>query len=465
MARRRTKRMAWYRWVLQTLLKADMPMLALTVVLVATGLLFVFGVSHEVGGRFADQWKSHTLWLFLGSLAGTGVALVDYRWLARHSWLLYLAGLGLLLLVFSPLGITLNNSRSWIRLAGRQLQPAELVKPAALLFVSWIAAGPLVKDSRVPPFLPVFLGIVPAVFLILLQPDYGTALVFLPFALGISFAAGLRWRWLAIGATAVLIAVPLAYPRLKPYQQDRLKVFLDQPVRGGVVAVSPFVPEPTQERLVAASDRFLARSTAAVHTDWNAHQSLLAVGSGGWFGKGYMKGTQHVLGFLPQTVASSDFVFSVVAEETGFVGDRHADVPLRRADSVLPAHGTGGQGCAGSLHRGGGVPDSLHACLHQRGDDHSGGPDHRHSAALHQPRRLVHAGHAHPGRPGAERLHPQPRVARYLDLPSPASRPSASHRSANARARRRRRSGQIGLAQWPSSLMYDPTTKPSAHGQ
>jgi rod shape determining protein RodA len=303
-----------------TLLKVDLPMLVLTVVLMGTGFLFVFGVSHEVGGRFADQWKSHIMWMVLGGLAGTAVALVDYRWLARQSWLLYLGGLVLLVLVFTPMGMTLNNARSWIRLGGRQLQPAELAKPAVLLFTAWVAAGPLVKDSKIPPFIPIFAAIAPAVFLVLLQPDYGTAMVFFPFALVIAFAAGLRWRWLAIGATILLIAVPLSYRHLRDYQKDRLKVFLDQPVRAGVLAVSPFLPEKSQERLDEASNKFLARTGKTINTDWNAHQSLLAVGSGGWFGKGYMKGTQHVLGFLPQTVASSDFVFSVVAEETGFVG-------------------------------------------------------------------------------------------------------------------------------------------------
>jgi rod shape determining protein RodA len=320
MARRRAKHVPWYRWVWDTLLKVDMPMLVLTIVLVGTGFLFVFGVSHEVGGRFANQWKSHVMWIMLGGLAGTAAALVDYRWLARHSWILYLGALGLLLLVFSPLGMTLNNARSWIRLGGRQLQPAELAKPMVLLFTAWVAAGPLVKDSRIPPFIPIFAAIAPAVLLVLLQPDYGTAMVFFPFALAIAFAAGLRWRWLVLGAAIVLIAVPLAYRHLQNYQKDRLKVFLDQPVRAGVLAASPFLPGGTQERLQKASEKFLARSGKTINTDWNAHQSLLAVGSGGWFGKGYMKGTQHVLGFLPQTVASSDFVFSVVAEETGFVG-------------------------------------------------------------------------------------------------------------------------------------------------
>ncbi len=321
MGRFRAKHLPWYRWLLNTLLKADWAMLAIVLILMGTGFLFVFGVSQVVGGRFAHQWRGHLLWLCLGSLVATVVALLDYRWLGRYSWLVYLAGLGLLALLFTPLGMTLNFSRSWLRLGVfGQVQPGELAKPATLLFTSWIAAGPLVKDSRLPPFIPVFLSIVPPCLLIVLQPDMGTALIFIPFALAISLAAGLRWRWLVLSTVLFLVAAPLGYTRIKDYQKDRLKVFLDQPVRAGVAALSPFLDEEREQRLDDATNRFLTRSRDAIHTDWNAHQSLLAVGSGGWFGKGYMRGTQHMLGFLPQTVASSDFVFSVVAEETGFVG-------------------------------------------------------------------------------------------------------------------------------------------------
>lgn len=322
MGRRRAKKnLPWHRWLGDTLLKADMTMLVVVLVLMGSGFFFVFGVSQVVGGRFAHQWRGHLMWMCLGSLVAVVVALLDYRWLAKYSWLVYLAGLVLLGLLFTPLGMTINNARRWLRLAGGfQLQPVELAKPATILFTSWIAAGPLVKDSRLPPFIPIFLSILPPCLLIFLQPDVGTALVFVPFALAISLAAGLRWRWLVLGTVLVLVSLPLVYPRLKPYQKDRLKVFLDQPLRAAVATASPVLGEGRKQRLAEASDRFLARSRDTIHTDWNAHQSLLSVGSGGWFGKGYMQGTQHMLGFLPQTVASSDFVFSVVAEETGFVG-------------------------------------------------------------------------------------------------------------------------------------------------
>jgi len=129
---------------------------------------------------------------------------------------------------------------------------------------------------------------IPAV-LICLQPDWGTALVFVPFTVVIVFLAGIPWKWVAGGCLAVLLAGPLIYQTLEPHQKNRIRTFV----------------QPSQD----VSD-----------AGWNAHQSLLAVGSGGLWGKGFMKGTQHVLGFLPRTVAPTDFIFSVIAEEAGFVG-------------------------------------------------------------------------------------------------------------------------------------------------
>jgi rod shape determining protein RodA len=156
--------------------------------------------------------------------------------------------------------------------------------------------------------------------LIGLQPDYGTALVFVPFTLAVVFAAGLTWRWILLGVAAAAVVLPLAYPRLADHQKDRIKVFLEPPADGAIALLSPLVSDDRQEGLVEAKEHFFKRSESAVDTDWNAHQSLLAVGSGGMWGKGFMRGTQHVLGFLPRTVAPTDFIFSVIAEEAGFAG-------------------------------------------------------------------------------------------------------------------------------------------------
>ena len=115
--------------------------------------------------------------------------------------------------------------------------------------------------------------------------------------------------------------MPFAFASLSPYQKDRVKVFIATPSQKLVQVVKAVVPESTAVRLQASLDGFLAPADGqSRRDDWNAVQSMLAVGSGGLTGKGYLKGSQHVLGYLPKTIAPTDFIFSVIAEETGFLG-------------------------------------------------------------------------------------------------------------------------------------------------
>jgi rod shape determining protein RodA len=127
-------------------------------------------------------------------------------------------------------------------------------------------------------------------FLILVEPDLGSSIILWPVAGAMLFAAGLKWKWILIIVITALISAPPAYMYLlKDYQKERIRIFLD-PGR-----------DPNDK-------------------GWNSRQSQLAVGSGGLYGKGLMNSTQSTLGFLPKTVSNSDFIFSVIAEETGFVG-------------------------------------------------------------------------------------------------------------------------------------------------
>ena len=135
------------------------------------------------------------------------------------------------------------------------------------------------------------------VALIVVEPDLGSAIVCVPVFLAILFCAGLKWRWILIGVCAVALlgsAIVLNEtmrfkPLLTNYQRARIRTFLN----------------PEYDRAGAG---------------YNAYQAKLAVGSGGLTGKGVGEGTQNTLGFLPQTVANNDFIFSVIAEETGFFG-------------------------------------------------------------------------------------------------------------------------------------------------
>ena len=117
------------------------------------------------------------------------------------------------------------------------------------------------------------------------------------------------------------VSVPMLFNHLKTYQQDRVKVFVEAPATELLDLTAPLLSERTEEHARQALADFLKPQDGKRKSDdWNAIQSLLAVGSGGFSGKGYLKGTQHVLGYLPRTIAPTDFIFSVIAEETGFLG-------------------------------------------------------------------------------------------------------------------------------------------------
>ncbi len=303
-------------------MRMDKLALLLLLMLLATGVLFIYGAGLEVGGDLAEKWRKQLQWIGLGGVLYVICAAVDYRFLGRWSWVGYVAGLILLAMVF-PFGRVINNARSWISLPGiGMLQPSELAKPAVLLFMSWAVAHPAIQHSRIPRSLIVAAIVLPPMTLVMMQPDYGTALVFIPFAFAILFINGFPWKCIIGLFLAGLLLLPIGFSSLQKHQKERLKVFLEAPAHMGLAALAPLLPEGRRKSLEEACREFFAENDEELgrRDDWNARQSLLAVGSGGIRGKGYLHGTQHVLGYLPRTVAPTDFIFSVIAEETGFVG-------------------------------------------------------------------------------------------------------------------------------------------------
>lgn len=267
----------------------DFVLLFCTLTLALIGCATIYSTGQQAGGGFLFYWRRQLLWLGVGLVIHSTLCIVNLEQLGRWSWLPYLGGLGLLVLVLL-FGRTVNQSRSWLPVGPLSMQPSEFAKPTTLLFFAWVAARTRLRFVRLPHLVPLAGVVVPPLVLVGLQPDWGTALVFALMVLPVLFVAGLRWRWIALAAALALLVTPLAYRyALRPHQQERIRTFLD----------------PTRD----VSD-----------AGWNAHQSLLAVGSGGVAGKGFMRGTQHILGFLPRAVAPTDFVFSVVAEENGFIG-------------------------------------------------------------------------------------------------------------------------------------------------
>ncbi len=306
---------------LRPLLRVDPIMVVLVVVLLATGLFFIYGTGQETGGRLGDYWVRQVCWVMLGWLCFAVVCCVDYRVLGRWSWLIYGVGIALLLCV-EFWGVSVHHAQSWLRLPGLGMvvQPAEIAKPTTILFLAWLASRSLLRLHRFWLVVVVGLGMVVPLVLVLLQPDWGTALVFVPATLAILLVAGMPWKWFAVGLLVVALLAPILYTNLRPHQKNRINTFLAPYSNVGVMVVTSMVPQAVGEQWKNKVEVFFDASNSVADAGWNAHQSLLAVGSGGLWGKGFMKGTQHVLGFLPRTVAPTDFIFSVVAEEAGFMG-------------------------------------------------------------------------------------------------------------------------------------------------
>jgi rod shape determining protein RodA len=266
----------------------DWPLLIAVLAITLIGLSTIYSVTwdyrNEVPGR--QFWTQ--VYALPVAMFAMGVCLfIDYRSLAQRSLLIY-AGLVLLLLYVAFFGDVRGGSRRWIPLGGFSLQPSEFGR-LTLALVLAMYFGEARRSARSIGEL-----IVPALFLavpfwlIFSQPDLGTAATLLPVFLGVIYLAGLRLRWLAIaGAIALLLSPVIWSYGLQDYQRERIETFIN----------------PSNDPRGAGYQQIQAKVT---------------VGSGGLLGKGFMQGTQGKYDFLP--VAHNDFVYSVLAEEHGFVG-------------------------------------------------------------------------------------------------------------------------------------------------
>ncbi len=278
--------------------------------LLAIGMLFLYSAQLHAG---TVNWKKHGVGLALGAFVYLGMARTDYKRLLVPSYWLYGLGVLLLLAVLTPLGKEVYGCRRWLNFKFFLLQPSELAKIGTLVLAcSLLARTRLGSVSTSFKALGRLLGLVALpVGLIILQPDLGSALVFPPILFALLYTAGVSKRFflacLLVGFFLLgLVALDMrAYkarrfegknsPALLPmkdYQRNRILVF-----------IAPELVDPK-----------------GIHVSWNLRQSLICVGSGGFWGKGWTQGTQAKLGYLPQSVAHNDFIFSVLAEEKGLVG-------------------------------------------------------------------------------------------------------------------------------------------------
>jgi len=248
-----------------------------------------FGMLYSAANGSYDPWASRQMIRFIaGVLLMLVVAVIDIHVWLRYAYAFYVVSLALLIVVeFS--GLIGMGAQRWVDLGVFTIQPSELMKISIILLLArYFYASRLEDVDRISHvFVPLILLVIPA-FLVLRQPDLGTTILLVATGVVMLFLAGVRaWVFVAGAVTTIAAVVPVWKFILLDYQKQRLLMFID----------------PEKDPLGAG---------------YHIIQSKIALGSGGMFGKGFLKGSQSHLNFLPEK--QTDFIFTMLAEEFGLVG-------------------------------------------------------------------------------------------------------------------------------------------------
>jgi rod shape determining protein RodA len=337
----------------------DMILFTAAILLMCVGILFIYSSGVNASGeQMSREYIRQIIFAVTGVALLLFFAFLSYTTLRVLSLYIYLAGL-LLLLVTLVLGREVNGARSWLGFPTIGIQPAEFMKIATILFLATYFSGIGNGIREMPRFLLGLIIIIVPIGLILLQPDTGSALTFIPIFLLMAFVGGAHARhlWFMViagGLAFILAAIPTLHAHSGKAGASFLGLVSDPDVlkylllAGAVVSGLAFLGWRSYKQryyywitwggvaFVLAGGLSLAlravlkdyqimRLVIFVNPQfdpqgagWNIIQSITAVGSGGLHGKGWLHGTQSHYSFLPQQ--STDFIFSIVAEEWGFLG-------------------------------------------------------------------------------------------------------------------------------------------------
>ncbi len=266
----------------------DWPLFICVAIIALLGVLNLYSATSVYSGIRSELYISQIYWLVVGGIIGGIIIALDYKYLERWGYIFYAFGIFTLVVVLA-LARDVRGSSRWIELGAFRFQPSEFMK----IFLVIALAKYLHNDSRIDErtlkdlTVPAIITFVPAIFIIR-QPDLGTATILVLIFLMIASLTKIRLKSIIILLGFVAISAPVVWNYiLLPYQRERINTFLN--------------PE---------SD--------ILHHGWHAFHSRVAIGNGGLWGNGFLKGTQNQFLFLPDQY--SDFPFPVFAEEWGFVG-------------------------------------------------------------------------------------------------------------------------------------------------
>lgn len=341
----------------RSVFSVDVYILTATLTLVVIGVLFIYSSGiNSTGELVSREYLRQIVWAMTGLLILAGFSYFDYERLYGIAIPLFVGAL-LLLIITLLFGRVVNGARSWIGIGGLGIQPSEFAKIATIVILAKLA-----QDRRLENLGGFILGfgvaLIPT-FLVLAQPDLGTAMVFVPLYLGIAYFNGAKMRHIMfvllsagflafftvlpaweeyiagepipamslltdrrllmaiLSATAAIGAIGFVghlFWRKRPFYWVGYLALILIIGLGGAFAARRVLQDYQIMRLIVFMDPYVDPRGAG----WNIIQSVTAVGSGGAFGKGFLQGTQSHYQYLPQQ--STDFIFSILAEEWGFIG-------------------------------------------------------------------------------------------------------------------------------------------------
>ena len=261
--------------------------MGIVLLIASIGILNLYSAAAKIETVGAPLYLKQIFWLVIGLAAMVTIAFVEYRFYSDFAYIVYTIALVLLLIVLAY-GMITSGAQRWVKIGPLSFQPSEFVKISFILALAKFFHRPADRKGYSLKQLPIpFLLLLLPMALILKQPDLGTAIVLLLVFFSVLIFVKIRWSsLLAIGMTGAA-AVPVLWNFLKGYQKKRIITFFN----------------PDLDPLGAG---------------YHLMQSKIAVGSGGILGKGFMKGTQSKLGFLPEQ--QTDFIFSALGEEWGLIG-------------------------------------------------------------------------------------------------------------------------------------------------
>ena len=259
----------------------------LIIIVAIIGSMSVFSIYSTESGNFSFYTKNHLTRFLVFFSMFLVISFVRVSFWYRQAYIFYILGILLLLLVIF-FGISASGSKRWINLFIMNLQPSELMKIAIIVCFARYYHRIQSSDIQSYKYLlqPIILLLIPC-YLVITQPDLGTAILIAGSGLAIIWLAGLNLKYFIYSGLILLVSLPFVISILKPYQKSRILTFFN----------------PDRDPLGAG---------------YQIIQSKIAIGSGGLLGKGFLQGTQSYLEFLPEK--HTDFIFTLFSEEFGFVG-------------------------------------------------------------------------------------------------------------------------------------------------